>query len=127
MEIIFTSLSTSKTAKFTNVKPSGFMFEEEIGTMKVISSPTTNSYSGNGTVEDAVGTIAGAINEAPTTERRRLLLELEIINDYFKHNKEISDFIDKILIKIGYLKNNKEIYDFIDKILIKIGDRDDWN
>ena len=106
MEIIFTSLSTSKTAKFTNVKPSGFMFEEEIGTMKVISSPNCNSYAGNGTVEDAVGTIAGAINEAPTVERRRLLLELEIINDYFKHNKEISDFIDKILIKIG--------------------DRDDW-
>ena len=106
MEIIFTNLATTKTAKFSKVKPSGFMFSEETGTMKIISTATCNSYASNGTVEDAVGTIAGAINEAPTVERRRLLLELEIINDYFKNNKEISDFIDKILIKIG--------------------DRDDW-
>ena len=106
MEIIFTNLSTTKVANFKNVKPSGFTFEEEGCTMKLISAPGTNSYASNGTIEDAVGTIAGAINEAPTSERHRLLLELEIINDYFKNNKGISDFVDKILIKIG--------------------DRDDW-
>ena len=101
MEIIFTSLSTSKTAKFTNVKPSGFMFSEETGTMKIISTATCNSYASNGTVEDAVGTIAGAINEAPTVERRRLLLELEIVMEYFKNNTEITDFLDKVLMKVG--------------------------
>lgn len=101
MEIIFTNLSTTKTAKFTNVKPSGFMFEEEIGTMKMISSPNCNSHSGNGTVEDAIGTIAGAINKAPASERRRLLLELEIVMKYFENNKEITDFLDKVLMKVG--------------------------
>ena len=101
MEIIFTSLSTSKTAKFTNVKPSGFMFEEEIGTMKVISAPGTNSHASNGTIEDAIGTIAGAINEAPTSERHRLLLELEIVMKYFEANKDITDFLEKVLIKVG--------------------------
>ena len=101
MEIIFTNLSTTKTAKFENIKPSGFMFSEETGTMKIISTTTCNSHASNGTVEDAVGTIAGAINEAPTTERRRLLLELEIVMEYFKNNTEITDFLDKVLIKVG--------------------------
>lgn len=99
MEIIFTSLSTSKTAKFTNVKPSGFMFEEEIGTMKVISSPNCNSHSG--IIKDGIGTIAEAINKAPVSERRRLLLELEIVMKYFENNKEITDFLDKVLMKVG--------------------------
>lgn len=77
------------------------MFEEEIGTMKMISSPNCNSHSGNGTVEDAIGTIAGAINKAPASERRRLLLELEIVMKYFENNKEITDFLDKVLMKVG--------------------------
>ena len=103
MKIVFTDLSTtkSKSAKFTNVRPSGFRFEEESGTMKVVSSPTTNSYTSNGTIEDAIGTIAGAINEAPEVEKSRLLLELEIIIDYFKRNEEMTDFLEKILVKIG--------------------------
>ena len=101
MEIIFTNLSTTKVANFKNVKPSGFTFEEEGCTMKLISAPGTNSYASNGTIEDAVGTIAGAINEAPTSERHRLLLELEIVMEYFERNEEVSDFLEKILEKIG--------------------------
>lgn len=50
---------------------------------------------------DAIGTIAGAINEAPASERRRLLLELEIVMKYFENNKEITDFLDKVLMKVG--------------------------
>lgn len=100
MKIIFTSLSTTKSAKFTNLKPSGFRFEEPGCTLKVISAPTVSS-SGNGTVEDGIGTIAGAINEAPECEKSRLLLELEVVSEYFEGNKEISDFLEKILVKVG--------------------------
>ena len=101
MEIIFTNLSITKVAKFSNVKPSGFTFEEEGYTMKLISAPGTNSHASNGTIEDAIGTIAGAINEAPTSEKHRLLLELEIVMKYFEANEDITDFLEKVLIKVG--------------------------
>lgn len=103
MKITFTGLSTSKSAGFSNLKPSGFRFAEPGCTLKVIATPNCSAYSGNGTVEDAIGTIAGAINEAPAMEKSRLLLELEIVSDYFKfyENNEMTDFIDKIIVKIG--------------------------
>ena len=101
MKITFTNLSLTKSARFSNMKPSGFRFEEENCTLKVVATANTNSYSSNGTVEDAVGTIAGAINEAPETEKSRLLLELEIVMKYFENNKEITDFLDKVLMKVG--------------------------
>ena len=108
MTIIFTELSTANAAKFSSVKPSGFMFEDTGLTLKVVSSPNCNSSnsSGNGTISDAIGTIVGAINEATTEDSRRLMLELEIIIKYFKHNSEISEFLESILMKLG--------------------DRDDW-
>lgn len=83
------------------MKPSGFRFEEEGCTLKIIATVNVSAYSSNGTIEDAVGTIAGAINEAPECEKSRLLLELEILFDYFKGNKEITDFLDKVLMKVG--------------------------
>ena len=109
MKITFTGLSTSKSAGFSNLKPSGFRFSEEGCTLKVIATANCSSYSGNGTVEDAVGTIAGAINEAPAMEKSRLLLELEIVSDYYKFNE------------------NAEMTDFLDKILMKVGEVDDWD
>lgn len=101
MKIIFTNLSLTKSARFSNMKPSGFRFEEEGCTLKIIATANVSAYSSNGTIEDAVGTIAGAINEAPECEKSRLLLELEILFDYFKGNKEITDFLDKVLMKVG--------------------------
>lgn len=103
MKIVFTGLSTTKSAGFANLRPSGFRFEEEGCTLKVIATPSACSYSGNGTIEDAIGTISGAINEAPECEKSRLLLELEIVMDYykFKENEEMTDFLDKILVKVG--------------------------
>ena len=101
MKITFTNLSLTKSARFSNMKPSGFRFEEEGCTLKVIATPNCSAYSGNGTIEDAVGTIAGAILEAPECEKSRLLLELELLVEYFENNKEITDFLDKVLIKVG--------------------------
>lgn len=102
MQIIFTSLSTANMTRFSNVKPSGFMFEEpNVGSLKVMSTSSAGA-AGNGTISDAVGTIAGAINESSSTEERhRLLLELEIVSAYFKNNSEISEFLDKVLMKLG--------------------------
>ena len=101
MKITFTNLSLTKSARFSNLKPSGFRFEEEGCTLKIISTANVNVYSGNGTIEDAIGTIAGAINEAPEVEKSRLLLELEIIIEYFERNEEMTDFLEKILVKVG--------------------------
>jgi hypothetical protein len=98
MNIIFTSLSMSNMTKFSNVKLSGFTFEEpNVGSLKVVS--TGEATVGNATLEDAIGSIAGAINEA-ATDRDRLMFELELVTAYFKGNKEISDFLEKILEKV---------------------------
>ena len=109
MKIVFTGLSMSKSVGFANVKPSGFRFEEPGCTLKVIATPNCRAFSGNGTIEDAVGTIAGAINEAPAMEKSRLLLELEIVSDYYK------------------FKENEAMTDFLKKILEKAGEEDDWD
>lgn len=80
------------------MKPSGFMFTEEgRWTMKVISAMGAGgTTSGNGSVEDAIGSIVGAIKEN-SDDKDRLLLELEIVIDYFKSSKELSDFFEKVL------------------------------
>ena len=101
MKIIFTPLSSVKSAVFTNMKPSGFRFEEASGTMKVTSGGC--SYCSNGTVADAIGTIVGAINEAPNVERERLLLELEVLGEYYSNwNEEIKEFLDKVIEKLEF-------------------------
>ena len=69
MKIIFTALSTSKFPKFVKVEPSGFIFTESTGTIKVITTPC--NHSGNASIEDAVGTIAGAINESSMPSEKR--------------------------------------------------------
>lgn len=98
MKIIFTNL-TSPYAKtgISNMKPSGFMFTEEgRWTLKVVSAMGAGGTgAGNGTIEDAVGSIVGAIKENKD-DKDRLLLELEIAIDYFKSSKEISGFFEKI-------------------------------
>ena len=98
MKIIFTNLVNPYTKTgFTNIKPSGFMFVEEgRWTMKVISTIAGGTTSGNGSVEDAIGSIVGAIKEN-SDDKDRLLLELEIAIDYFKSSKELSDFFEKVL------------------------------
>ena len=99
MKIIFTNLVSpyAKTG-FLNLKPSGFMFVEEgRWTMKVISAMGAGgTTSGNGSVEDGMGSIVGAIKEN-SDDKDRLLLELEIAIDYFKSSKEISEFFEKVL------------------------------
>lgn len=99
MKIVFTSL-TSPYAKtgFTNLKPSGFTFVEEgRWTMKIVTAMGAGgTTSGNGSVEDAIGSIVGAIKEN-SDDKDRLLLELEIAIDYFKSSKELSDFFEKVL------------------------------
>ena len=109
MKIVFTGFSIAKSTGFAKLKPSSFRFEEEGCTLKVIATPDCSAYSGNGTVEDAIGTIAGAINEAPAMEKSRLLLELELVSDYYK------------------FKENEEMTNFLDKILEKAGEEDDWD
>ena len=100
MKIIFTPLTAVKSPVFTNMKPSGFKFEEASGTMKIVSG---GCNCGNGTVADAIGTIVGAINEAPDVEKERLLLELEILSEYFSNwNEEISEFLDKVIEKLEF-------------------------
>ena len=98
MKIIFTSLTSPyvKTG-FTNLKPSGFTFVEEgRWTMKIVTAMGAGgTTSGNGSVEDAIGSIVGAIKDSD--DKDRLLLELEIVIDYFKSSKEISDFFEKVL------------------------------
>lgn len=65
--------------------------------MKVISAMGAGgTTSGNGSVEDAIGSIVGAIKEN-SDDKDRLLLELEIVIDYFKSSKELSDFFEKVL------------------------------
>lgn len=86
---------------FLNLKPSGFMFvEADNWTMKVISSmgSGSGSGSGNGTIEDAVGSIVGAIKDSD--DKDRLLLELEIVIDYFESSKELTNFFEKVLERI---------------------------
>lgn len=98
MKIIFTNLvSPYVKTGFLNLKPSGFMFVEEgRWTMKIISAGAGGTTSGNGSVEDAIGSIVGAIKEN-SDDKDRLLLELEIAIDYFKSSKEISGFFEKVL------------------------------
>ena len=98
MKIVFTNLVSPYTKTgFTNLKPSGFTFVEEgRWTLKVVSAMgCAGTGSGNGTIEDAVGSIVGAIKESD--DKDRLLLELEIVHDYFKSSKEISSFFEKVL------------------------------
>ena len=102
MKIVFTNLVTANFTKFSNVKTSGFTFEEpNVGSLKVTSTGT----AGNGTIEDGIGTIAGAINES--NEKDRLMFELELVTAHFK--------------------NNDEIYNFLKKILEKVDEEDDWD
>lgn len=100
MKIVFTNLVSPYTKTgFTNLKPSGFTFVEEgRWTMKIVTAMGggTGTGSGNGTVEDAIGSIVGAIKEN-SDDKDRLLLELEIVMDYFKSSKEISRFFEKVL------------------------------
>lgn len=98
MKVIFTNLTSPYTKTgIINMKPSGFMFVEEgRWTMKLISAGAGGTTSGNGTVEDAIGSIVGAIKDN-SDDKDRLLLELEIAIDYFKSSKEISEFFEKVL------------------------------
>lgn len=98
MKIIFTSLTSPyvKTG-FINLKPDGFRFTEEgRWTMKIVTAMGAGgTTSGNGSVEVAIGSIVGAIKDSD--DKDRLLLELEIVIDYFKSSKELSDFFEKVL------------------------------
>ena len=98
MKIIFTNLVSPYTKTgFLNLKPSGFMFVEEgRWTMKIISAGAGGTTSGNGSVEDAIGSIVGAIKEN-SDDKDRLLLELEILIEYFKNSKELNEFFEKVL------------------------------
>lgn len=96
MKIVFTKLATSTITKFSNVKFNSFIFEEPyVGSLKV---STAAGCVGNGTVEDAIGTIAGAINESE--EKDRLMFELELVTAHFKNNDELYNFLKKILEKV---------------------------
>lgn len=57
---------------------------------------TSGEGSGNGTISDAVGCIVGAIKENGEY-RDRLLLELEILIEYFKNSEELSGFLERVL------------------------------
>lgn len=99
MKVIFTNLvSPYANTGFLNLKPSGFMFTEaDRWTLKVVSAMGAGTTgAGNGTISDAVGSIVGAIKEN-SDDKDRLLLELEIVIDYFKSSKEISEFFEKVL------------------------------
>lgn len=99
MKVIFTNLAVANYTRFFDVKPGSFMFEESnICTIKVSTEP--NSVSANETISNAIGNITKAIKDASAPEAERLKVELEIVMDYYKSNKEMSAFLKQILEKI---------------------------
>lgn len=98
MKVIFTNLTKPYAQTgISNMKPSGFIFTEaDRWTLKVVSAMGCAGIgSGNGIIEDAVGSIVRAIKES-SDDKDRLMLELEIASEYFKSSKEISEFFEKI-------------------------------